>query len=145
MKRRKSKTTLWITLATVNILSLIYPVNLVHAAKSVDQTRFAAFAVIGVMLVLVVIDAVSIALANADTAEERRAVVVRLLITRFRYAGIELPQMSKNEHRDPLYLFGCHLEWHCERNLAAYSQLITALDHADCNTRMLAEVLLSQT
>ena len=145
MKRTKSKTTFWITLATVNILSLIYPVNLVHATKSVDQTFFAPFALIGVMFVLVVIDAVSIALVNADTAEERRAVVARLLITRFRCAGIELWHVSRNGHRDPLYLFGCHLEWHTKRNLAANCQLVAALDDADCNTRMLAEVLLSQT
>jgi hypothetical protein len=145
MKRLKSKKTLWIRLATIHIVSLIYPVNLVHAAKSVDQNFFAAGGLIGVMFVLVVIDAVSIVVVNADTSEERRAVVVRLLITRFRCAGIELPQILRNGDRDPSYLFACHLEWRSKRDLDAYHELLAALHDSNCDTRVVAEVLLSRS
>ena len=48
-------------------------------------------------------------------------------------------------HRDPLYLFLCHLEWHKKRNVAAYQELLAALDDGDCNTRILAEVLLARS
>ena len=43
-------------------------------------------------------------------------------------------------HRDVLYLFTCHLEWHTERKLAAYHELIAALDDQDGDIRCLAEV-----
>lgn len=37
--------------------------------------------------------------------------------------------MSDNVgHRDHLYLFACHLEWRNHRNLAAYQDLLAALD-----------------
>jgi hypothetical protein len=45
-------------------------------------------------------------------------------------------------HRDVLYLFACLLEWHTERKLAAYHELIAALDDQDENIRYLAEGLL---
>lgn len=69
MKRPKSKPTFWITLATINILSVIYPINLIHAAKSLAENFVAALALIGVMFVLVVIDAISIVVIDAKTAE----------------------------------------------------------------------------
>lgn len=69
MKRLKSKTTVWITLATINILSVIYPINLIHAAKSIDEDFVAAFALICVVFVLVVIDAISLVVIDAKTAE----------------------------------------------------------------------------
>lgn len=69
MKRPKSKTRFWITLATINILSVIYPINLIHGAKSVPQNFFAAFALIGVVFVLVVMDAVSLVIMDARSAE----------------------------------------------------------------------------
>ena len=51
--------------------------------------------------------------------------------------------MSENiRHRDALYLFACHLEWHTRRNLAAYQELIAALDDHDDDIRCLAESLL---
>jgi hypothetical protein len=56
---------------------------------------------------------------------------------------IEPTEMLENiGHRDPLYLFLCHLEWHTRRNLGAYQELIAALDDNDYSIRMVAEVLL---
>ena len=49
---------------------------------------------------------------------------------------------EKLEYRDPLYLFACHLEWRNKRNLAAYQELVAALGDPDCDTRVVAEVLL---
>ena len=56
MKRHKSKTTFWITLATIHVLSLIYPIYFIHKTKSVDESVFAVFALIGVVFLLVAID-----------------------------------------------------------------------------------------
>jgi hypothetical protein len=55
----------------------------------------------------------------------------------------EFIEMLENfGHRDPLYLFACHLEWRHKRNLAAYQELLAALDDVDCDIRAVAEVLL---
>ena len=54
--------------------------------------------------------------------------------------------MSENlEHRDALYLFVCHLEWRDKRNVAAYEELVAALDDPNCEIRDVAEVLLSRS
>jgi len=54
--------------------------------------------------------------------------------------------MSENVgHRDALYLFACHLEWRDKRNVAAYQELIAALDDPDCEIRDVAEVLLRRS
>ena len=53
--------------------------------------------------------------------------------------------MSETSGRgDPLYLFFCHLEWHRKNNLAAYDELLAALDDSDPDIRSVAEVLLRQ-
>jgi hypothetical protein len=53
--------------------------------------------------------------------------------------------MSTNvADRDPLYLFACHLEWRGRGNLAAYEDLLAALDDSDCDLRTVAEVLLAE-
>ena len=44
--------------------------------------------------------------------------------------------------RNPVYLLGCHLEWCRRGTMAAYQQLIAALDDSDEETRMVAEMLL---
>jgi hypothetical protein len=70
MKRGRPRTPFWITLATINVMALIYPINLIRCAKSIDENFFAAFALIGVVFVLVVIDAVSIVVTDGlDTGE----------------------------------------------------------------------------
>jgi hypothetical protein len=52
---------------------------------------------------------------------------------------------EKNGHRDALYLFACHLEWRTKRNLAAYQELLVALDDHDGDIRRLAESLLRRS
>jgi hypothetical protein len=52
--------------------------------------------------------------------------------------------MSTNPHGDPLYLFACFLESRRKRNAAAYDELVAALPDSNCDTRVIAEVLLSQ-
>lgn len=49
------------------------------------------------------------------------------------------------EARDPLYLFACHLEWRDKRNLAAYQQLLAALDDPDNGIRAVAQDLLHRS
>jgi hypothetical protein len=57
-----------------------------------------------------------------------------------------LTDMSENiAHRDPLYLFACHLEWHTRRNLVAYEELLAALDDNDADIRSVAEALLHRS
>ena len=41
--------------------------------------------------------------------------------------------------RDPLYLFFCHMEWRNHGDLAAYNQLVAALDDGDPAIRELAQ------
>jgi len=54
--------------------------------------------------------------------------------------------MSKNVGgRNPLHLFVCHLEWRSKRNLAAYQELVAALDDRDREIRDLAQVLLRRS
>ena len=56
---------------------------------------------------------------------------------------IDLTDVSgKIRHRDALYLFACHLEWHNKRKLVAYQELIAALDDYEDDIRRLAEALL---
>ncbi len=49
-----------------------------------------------------------------------------------------------SHERDPLYLFACHLEWHQERNLKAYQELVAALDDTNPEIRAVAEGLLNR-
>ncbi len=54
--------------------------------------------------------------------------------------------MSKHvKRRDVLYLLACHLEWKNKRRLAAYLELLCALDDQNCNIRNVAEVLLQRS
>lgn len=52
---------------------------------------------------------------------------------------------DSGRQRDPLYLFTCHLEWHRRQNIAAYEELLAALDDSDENIRIVAEVLLQRS
>src|SRR5271166_4457994 len=59
---------------------------------------------------------------------------------------IALTDMSeKIGHPDALYLFACHLEWLTKRNLAAYQELVAALDDHDGDIRRLAASLLRRS
>jgi len=48
-------------------------------------------------------------------------------------------------HRDPLYLFACHLEWRNRGDLLAYHELVAALDDPNKEIRTVAEVLLHRS
>jgi hypothetical protein len=60
-----------------------------------------------------------------------------------RIALADMPE--KIGHRDALYLFACHLEWHNRRDLAAYQELLAALDDHDADIRCVAEALLHRS
>jgi hypothetical protein len=45
---------------------------------------------------------------------------------------------------DPLYLFLCHLDWRRTRNLAAYQELLGALNDSDPEICLVAEALLHE-
>jgi len=64
MKRNKSNSQFWPALTTVNIVALAYPINLLLRANSVDENLFAAFALIGLVFLLMVVDAVSVLVAE---------------------------------------------------------------------------------
>ena len=49
------------------------------------------------------------------------------------------------DYRDPLYLFACHLEWRNRQNVAAYQELLAALDDPGEKIRTVAEVLLHRS
>jgi hypothetical protein len=65
MKRNnKSNTQFWSVLTALNVVALIYPINLLLGANSADENLFAAFALIGLIFLLLVVDAVSILVAQ---------------------------------------------------------------------------------
>jgi len=47
--------------------------------------------------------------------------------------------------RSKANLFACHLEWRTKRNLAAYQELLAALDDHNDDIRRLAESLLHRS
>ena len=65
MKRNKSSKELSIVLTLVNVLALIYPINLLLRAKSVDENLFATFVLIASVFLLALVDAISIVAADA--------------------------------------------------------------------------------
>ena len=64
MKRNRPKTHFWEVLTTVNVVGLVYPVNLLLRSESGDEKLFAAFALIGLLFLLMVVDAVSFLVAE---------------------------------------------------------------------------------
>jgi hypothetical protein len=52
-------------LALVNVLALIYPINLLLRAKSVEENLFATFVLIASVFLLALVDAISIVVADA--------------------------------------------------------------------------------
>ena len=65
MKRETPKIDFWTMLAVLNVLSMIYPIHLRLSASSVDENLFATCVLIGSLLILVVVNAVTIAVATA--------------------------------------------------------------------------------
>ena len=68
MKPNKPTTELWTVLAMVNVLALIYPINLLLRANSLDENFFATCVLVGLLLLLVAVDGVSIVVAEAAGA-----------------------------------------------------------------------------
>jgi hypothetical protein len=63
-------TEFWTVPTIVNVLAPIYPINLMHGAESAEDTLFAALALIGVVFLLITVDAVGLAVAGEfDTAK----------------------------------------------------------------------------
>ena len=60
-------------LAAFNVLALLYPIRLLYHADSTDENLLAAFAFMGAIFLLVVIDAVSIVVADAFGKGKRSA------------------------------------------------------------------------
>ena len=65
MKTNKPTTEFWTVLTMVNVLGLIYPIHLLLRANRVDENLFATCVLIGSLFLLVVVDAVSIVVAEA--------------------------------------------------------------------------------
>ena len=64
MKRNKPTKWFWTVLGTINILALIYPIQLFVRAESLYESLFAICVLIGFLFVLVVVDAVSITVSD---------------------------------------------------------------------------------
>lgn len=56
----------------------------------------------------------------------------------------DVEMSDRVRHHSPLYLFACHLEWRDRRNVAAYQELVAALDDPDDGIRAVAEALLKR-
>ena len=65
MKRNKSSRGLSTVLALGNVLALLYPINLLLRAKSVNENLFATFVLIASVFLLALVDAISIVAADA--------------------------------------------------------------------------------
>jgi hypothetical protein len=65
MNRSKPTTEFWTVLTMVNLLGLIYPIHLLLRANSVEENLFAICVLVGSLFLLVVVDAVSIVVAEA--------------------------------------------------------------------------------
>jgi hypothetical protein len=72
MKRNKSSRELSIVLALVNVLALLYPINLFLRAKSVDENLFATFVLIASVFLLALLDAISIVTTDAVGTGKQR-------------------------------------------------------------------------
>ena len=71
MKTNKPTTEFWTALTMVNVLGLIYPIHLLLRVNSVNKNLFATCALVGSLFLLVVVDAVSIGVAEAVGAGKR--------------------------------------------------------------------------
>jgi hypothetical protein len=63
MKRKSTATRFWVILVTINLLVMIYPINLILRANGPDDWLEAAFVAIGSAFLLAVADTISILVA----------------------------------------------------------------------------------
>jgi hypothetical protein len=52
---------------------------------------------------------------------------------------------EREETRDALYLFACHVEWCTQQSLVEYKELLAAINDHDCYSRTLADELLTRS
>jgi len=71
MKRSKPTIEFWTVLTMVNVLGLIYPMKLLLRANSLDENLFATCVLVGSLFLFVVVDAVSIVVAEAVGSGKR--------------------------------------------------------------------------
>jgi hypothetical protein len=71
MKRSTPTTEFWTVLAMVNLLGLIYPIQVLLRANSVDENLLATCVLVGALFLLVVVDAISILVAQAVGTAKR--------------------------------------------------------------------------
>jgi hypothetical protein len=71
MKRRKSTAEFWMVLTIVNVLGLIYPIRFLLGANSIDENLFATCVLVGSLFLLLMVDAVSIVVAEAVCTSKR--------------------------------------------------------------------------
>ena len=64
VKNNKPLKQFWTVLATINVLALIYPVQLLHRAESGDERLLASLALMVVPFLLMVADAISVVIAE---------------------------------------------------------------------------------
>jgi hypothetical protein len=64
MKTNKPTTEFWTVLTMMNVLALVYPIHLLLRANNVDGNLFATCVLVGSLFLLVVVDAVSIVVAE---------------------------------------------------------------------------------
>ena len=71
MKKRKLATEFWALLSVVNVLALMYPIHLLRRADTVDENLFATCVLVGSLLLVAVVDALSIVVAEAVATGKR--------------------------------------------------------------------------
>jgi hypothetical protein len=64
MVKNGSTNRFWFVLTLLNLLALSYPIILLHGAETTDASLFATFVLIGCVFLLMVIDFVSIVIAD---------------------------------------------------------------------------------
>jgi hypothetical protein len=65
MRRNGTTIQFRLVLGTLNVLAMVYPIVLVRRADTVDTHLFATFVLVGMVLLLAVVDAFSILVADA--------------------------------------------------------------------------------
>ena len=65
MKKKKPTPQFWTVLVMLNVLALMYPIKLLVRANSLDENLFATCVLVASLFLLVVVDAVSIMIADS--------------------------------------------------------------------------------
>ena len=66
MNRNANKRTFWLTLTTVNVLALLYPITTLIESDSGGGQFVAAFVVIGILFLLALVDAIAVTIAYSS-------------------------------------------------------------------------------